>query len=213
MGNIISKKLSIKDKLLKLEEDIQKEIKLLDELRIRIGRKYMQIYAILFSIFIAITFGVFQMDNTSINNTFMNGATIILICISAVFLVLLVAELFTSTINNIRIRRATIRLSKLKEKQKELIGIYKKDNNFAFAKTIIEKYEEEESRDSFFTQVQKKRKDVVEKISDYVLANDPSKMNALICNKCGLHNGLVDPANNIEYFYCYDCKARNDRNM
>lgn len=111
--------------------------------------------------------------------------------------------------------RATERvLTNLKNTLRMLVKEFKKDNNFVQAKSFIEKYDEEEKKESFFSHVQKRRRDPIEKIADYVLANDPSTMNALICKKCGLHNGLIDPANkDVRFFYCYSCKERNIRQI
>lgn len=57
-----------------------------------------------------------------------------------------------------------------------------------------------------------RRKTSFDRMADYILANDPTKMNDLVCIHCGCHNGLIDSKNSeIELFYCYKCKEENLR--
>ena len=200
MGNILPRKLSARDQLLKYEDEIRREETRLSGLQK--GGFPFTFYSLSFlAVLLATLIAYMQESYPEVVSTLTLGILAILrFCIVC--------------IRSLRLRTAERRLNSLREKHRGLVKEYKKDNNFAFAKKIIEQYDEEESRDSFFKQVQRKKKDAVEKISDYVLANDPSKMNALICHKCGLHNGLVDPASDsVKFFYCYSCKERNDRHI
>lgn len=110
------------------------------------------------------------------------------------------------------IRMLEYRLKKLKEEQKMFVSKAKTDIDFDNTRRLIEKYETKEHRDAFFTTIMDKKRGSFSKLADIILANDPSKMNALICRFCGQHNGLLDPLNSeIKYFYCYDCKKKNNR--
>ncbi|ORD95040.1 hypothetical protein ECANGB1_1720 [Enterospora canceri] len=107
---------------------------------------------------------------------------------------------------------AEYKLKKLREEQKNCVKYAKEDVNFAKTRRLIEKYEDEKMKEAFFKTVVKRKHTNASKLADFILANDPNKMNALICKFCGQHNGLVDPRNpDITHFYCYDCKKRNDR--
>lgn len=198
MGGVLSKKLSIRDQMQKYEDEIAVRQKYLAELQK--SRSFLSFY--LFALLIAVVAALVAYLEDCYPG-------VIFVAAVSLFGGIRVAVLY---VRGMRLRMAEETLRSLRAKQHALIKEYKKDNSFAFAKTIVDRYEEEENRDSFFKQVQKKKKDAVEKIADYVLANDPSKMNALICKSCGLHNGLLDPANrDIQFFYCYSCKTRNDR--
>lgn len=110
------------------------------------------------------------------------------------------------------IRMEEYKLKKLKEEQKNFVKNAKEDVNFAKTRRLIEKYETEENKESFFNTVLNKKQTRGEKLANFILANDPNKMYALICNNCGLHNGLIDPLNkDVKFFYCYDCKHKNIR--
>lgn len=100
----------------------------------------------------------------------------------------------------------------MNEIRKILIEQCKKDREFSVTKSIIERYEEEECRSTFFKQLQKKKQTTMDNVTDFILGKDPSKMNALICKKCGVHNGLVDPKNDeFKEFKCYNCECINTR--
>jgi len=111
-----------------------------------------------------------------------------------------------------KIRRAEQKLKILKGSQKKIIDEYKREASYEHAKKLIEKYDNNESRETFFRQIQRKKRDATQKMADYILGNDPTKMNALICKGCGVHNGLVDPHNpDFPYYYCFNCNAKNER--
>ncbi|KAI5151990.1 hypothetical protein ENBRE01_2484 [Enteropsectra breve] len=132
---------------------------------------------------------------------------------SACFIALVViAWIFRQSYTNWRLVSAEEQLKRLKEEQKSLIEELKKDKSFTKAKDLMDKYENLESRESFFSLIQKKKRAPVDRISDFILGNDPEKMNALICVHCGMHNGLLDPKNSpIKFYYCYSCNQRNSR--
>ncbi len=198
MGNIFSRKLSRKDKLLFYDKKISIAEEELSKLRLTTWSFSYFFYWFIFIALILII--VYEMDS----NIYVSYPGVILFIISIHY--------FLSWIKKKRIDRVIKKINDLKKKQTEIINEFKKENDFVTTKKIIEKYEDEESRDSFFKQIQLKKRDTLEKLADYVLDNDPTKLNALICIKCGVHNGLIDPANEkIEYFYCYNCKYKNIR--
>lgn len=198
MGNLLSRKLSVKDRIQKYEEAIRANEDLLGGLRMQRSYIYFYLFALLAAMLAFIV--------ASAEDCYPRSILLLAIVLSAGLRWLL------SYVNSRRIRGLELAVADLKKKQAALVKEYKKDNNFAFAKELVDKFDEEESRESFFRQVQKKKRDTVDKIADLVLGSDPTRMNALICGSCGLHNGLVDPErDNVRYFYCYSCKAKNER--
>ncbi|KAI5170072.1 hypothetical protein PAEPH01_1226 [Pancytospora epiphaga] len=198
MGNILSRQLSIKEQLQKYDMILQTKEELLTQLRLKQSYSFLYLFGFTSAI---IAFLIAFMEDFYPK------------CVFA-FVIVTVAGLrwLFACMHLRKIANLGEEIKELRKKQSALVKEYKKDNNFAFAKKIVEKYEEDESRESFFKHVQKRKKDAVDKMADLILDNDPTKMNALICGSCGLHNGLIDPErDNIHYFYCYSCKAKNMR--
>ncbi|KAI4292274.1 hypothetical protein PAPHI01_1565 [Pancytospora philotis] len=200
MGNILSRKLSTREQLQIYEKELETK-----EKRLMLLQKAPSLLKfILFTLALVVA---------AVTTAYYEGYSCWLMIIAALMCAVALRIAY-NCVRAARIGALQKAVGALRKKQLQLVNEYKKDNNFAFAKQIVDRYDDEERRDSFFLQVQRKRKDAVEKIADYVLANDPSTMNALICSNCGLHNGLVDPANaNLRFFYCYSCKAKNTRNV
>lgn len=165
MGNLLSRKLSVRDQLQKYEEMIRTREDLLGQLRM----KHSHLYFYLLALVVAMLAFVIA----SAEDYYPRSVLVIVLFAGLRWL--------AAVVSSQRIRGLEQTIAELKKKQAALIKEYKKDNNFVFAKKIVDKFDEEESRESFFRQVQKKKKDTVEKIADLVLDNDPSKMNALIC--------------------------------
>lgn len=200
MGNVLPKRLTTKDQLLKYEDDIVKLENRLAELRSR--RLPLWYYVVsLFLSFLSVLVAVITSTN-------------VLATLAACITLFSFIRILSLLLANRQIEGLQSQLKSLSTKQKELIGQLKRDNNFVATKHLIEKYDVEESKESFFQQVQKRKRNAIDKISDYILESDPSKANALICAKCGVHNGLVDPANSsFRYFHCYHCKEKNVREL
>lgn len=167
MGNLLSRKLSVRDQLQKYEEMIRTREDLLGQLRM----KHSHLYFYLLALVVAMLAFVIA----SAEDYYPRSVLALVIVLFAGL------RWLAAVVSSQRIRGLEQTIAELKKKQAALIKEYKKDNNFVFAKKIVDKFDEEESRESFFRQVQKKKKDTVEKIADLVLDNDPSKMNALIC--------------------------------
>lgn len=200
MGNFLSRKTTIKNKLLKLEEKIAKTQEDLKTLQKHCGSYSYYLYLILLLSIISIILSFKEF--TVYSSTFI------------VIVIFVALHYFYSWLITKRIARTISKIEAYKKEQFELIKEYKRQIDFDSTKSIIDKREDEESRDSFFKQVQRNKRDTVERFADYVLDNDPRKLNALICKECGVHNGLIDPKNDkIPYFYCFECKFKNKRNI
>jgi hypothetical protein len=199
MGSVFSRKLTIKDKLLNLENEIIKQEYELNTLK-RTGYFSTIITSLPFIPFISYFVYIFE-----IPLIIAFGLSVMIVCITLYFL---------EAIKTKRIERKGTKLDILKQERRSLIEQCKSDVNFSMTKSLIEKYEEEEARSMFFNQLKKKKKDKIDKVTDFILGNDPSMLNALICKSCGAHNGLVDPKNDdFTYFICYNCNFKNERKL
>lgn len=199
MGAVFSKKLTIKDKLLNLENEIIKKEYELNTL------KNTHYYSLLIVGSLLIPFISYF--------SYLLEVSIIIVIILVFFII---GGLFyiLRIIKSKRIEYKERNLEVLKKERKSLIEQCKADLNFSMTKSLIEKYEEEESRSTFFNQLKKKKKNTFENVADFVLGNDPSNLNALICKNCGVHNGLIDPKNDdFKYFQCYSCSYKNKRKL
>ncbi|KAM0680378.1 hypothetical protein GINT2_001436 [Glugoides intestinalis] len=198
MGNVFSKKDTVKDKLLNLESDVIKgEYELNSLKRASIFGKALFITPVLtaFAIYMACLFEVSLVISLLVLFSFLTSFFYIL-----------------QFVSQKRIEIKEKRLMELKKDRKNLIEQCKNDINFSITKSLIEKYEEAETRDTFFSQIKRKKKTAMDNVTDFILGNDPSKMLALICTQCGMHNGLVDQSNDVfNHFNCYHCGFRNER--
>ncbi|ORD96206.1 hypothetical protein HERIO_1851 [Hepatospora eriocheir] len=105
------------------------------------------------------------------------------------------------------------KLKNLREEQRKYVEMCKSEPSFRKKRELVEKFEEEEKKSSYFSNVKSKKYTGFDRFSGFILTPDPSKSNALICTACGEHNGLIDPKNsNVDYFHCYSCKYKNVRN-
>lgn len=191
MGNLFSKKLSLNDKLIELEDST---IKLQYEIS-TLKRSNCLKSVVLFSTVILILGFYYGLVSSLIG----------LVCS-------LCWTYIVFTMKKWRIQNKERKLAEMNETRKFLIEQCKKDREFSTAKSIIERYEDEECRSTFFKQLQKRKQSTMDNVTDFILGKDPSKMNALICTKCGVHNGLVDPMNDeFKEFRCYSCNFINTR--
>jgi hypothetical protein len=202
MGNLFSKKFNFKDKLINLENEILKIENDINELN---STNYP--FLALLTVFIPIlTYFCYSFD------LFFNFLPSFLsILMPSIFISILLFFFYNFIKNKIKLKKQK-KLIFLKEERKKMVEKCKNDVNFSITKNLIEKYEDEEVRDTFFNQILKKKKSQIDLVTDFVLANDPTKSNALICVKCGIHNGLVDSKNEeFKVFYCFSCKYKNVR--
>ncbi|KAL6121828.1 hypothetical protein NUSPORA_01199 [Nucleospora cyclopteri] len=195
MGFIFSKPKSPSERLFEYEEQIlNTEANLINLRRNRVSIKTM-----LFGLILLVCSNlIFEIN--------------IMVSTAAGILLDVALYIFAMSIRGRSIRMSEYKLKKLKEEQKNFVQTCKEDIKFAKTRRLIEKYEADESRDIFFNTVIDRKKTGIDKFADLILANDPAKMNALICKCCGYHNGLIDPKNSdIKFFYCYNCKEKNER--
>jgi len=199
MGNVISRKKTIKDRILNLENKITKLEYELSSLKVASSTYIF----LLLSVVSVPLIGVFL---------FMFSTTLAGLLSILLILVSYGLSLLLNHVRFIKIKSKEASLSLMKQQRKDLIDLCKNDINYSITKSLIERYDDEEGRESFFKGIQKKRKSGLDSVTDFVLGNDPSAMNALICTKCGVHNGLIDPKNDkFDHFYCFDCKEKNIR--
>lgn len=194
MWNIFRKSKSTNDKLFEYEKQILNiETQLIDLRQYQFSFKFLGGSIIIIILFIYSGLSLFL-------------SIIISLLIYTVF------HIFKVKYRKNYIRLLEYKLKKLKEEQLDCIKNAKEDINFMNTRRLIEKYEIEEDKKAYFSTIINKKRTNLNKLADMILANDPDKMNALICKYCGQHNGLIDPNNSdIKYFYCYSCKQKNDR--
>lgn len=196
MGNAFSKKETLKDRLIILENQINSQEGELQDL-MATG-----------SLFSTFRVGIFIVPAVSYLSYYFEIH--LLACLIPAFIALALWYLILNRRKDSKRRK----IDRLKENRKDAIERCKNDVNFAMTKNLIEKYDDEESRNTFFNQVLRKKKSPMDSVSEIVLGSDPSSLNALICTKCGVHNGLVDPKNdNFQVYYCFSCRHKNIRRM
>lgn len=199
MGNIVSKKKTTREKVLILD----KQILLLDIHKKKLIRSHLkhQKYLYVFSIFSIILSLIYAyIDNQNI-----------LIFLVLPFLITIVVNFLFSTIYDWRIENVIKKLEELKETQKENVEKLKKEEDFTQTVELLEKYDENTLRDTSFSRIQQKKKNVMDTVTNIVLGEDPSLKYALICKECLYHNGMIDQNDDLNGFVCYNCNAKNDR--
>lgn len=197
MGLVFSRKPTIKDRLLNLENEVIKNEYELNVL------KRSSYYSTFFTSFLSIPIVSYFAYILEIP---------LIIALTLLFMTLSGVIYLLRTVKRKKIEYKEKKLCALKQERKSLIEQCKNDVNFSVTKSIIERYEEEESRSTFFNQLKKKKKNALDSVTDFVLGSDPSSLNALICRNCGIHNGLIDPKNDdFAFFQCYSCNFRNER--
>lgn len=198
MGNAFSKKQTLRDRLIALENEVLKQEYELNEI-MNSGALYSTFWLSLF-VFPIVSYISYTLE---------------LHLISCLFFAFLFLTLWYFVCEMILSKRKEIKhkkVARLREERKNLIEKCKNDVNFSITKSLIDKYENEEDRNTFFNQIIKKKRSNIDSVSDFVLGNDPANLNALICTHCGVHNGLVDPKNNnFTMYYCFNCKHKNIR--
>lgn len=205
MGNIISRNKPVKERLFDLEKRISSlEYKLAS---LKLNNFLTNLLKV--SLFVLPIFAVSLWHLDSISDDFL----LIVLALLLLFLFILFYYLLHLW-NSRKIRNIEEKLKQLKNERKDLIEICKNDIEFATTKSLIDKYQELENKDSFFSQVIPRKKSGMDSVTDLIMGNDPEKMSALICIHCGMHNGLIDPMNNqVEHFFCYSCKHKNTRKI
>ena len=198
MGNAFSRKLEPKERLFALEKEVDQLEKRVASLK-KGGTPFFSTPNLLFVSFVIGTGAILWYDKPI-------GMAVL--ALGTIQFSWLISSLWRSFF----LRKAVARLAKLHTELNSLVNMLRNDEVFARTRHLIDKYDDVECKESFFRRIKKKRLDSMEKLAEYVLGNDPSRMNALICKKCGLHNGLIDPENSdFPYFYCYSCNERNIR--
>lgn len=199
MGNIVSKKKTTREKVLILDKqilllDIQKKKLIRSHLKYK---KYLYVFSI-FSIILSLIYAYIDNQN-------------ILIFLVLPFLITIVVNFLFSTIYDWRIENVIKKLEELKETQKENVEKLKKEEDFTQTVELLEKYDENTLRDTSFSRIQQKKKNVMDTVTNIVLGEDPSLKYALICKECLYHNGMIDQNDDLNGFVCYNCNAKNDR--
>ncbi|EQB61872.1 integral membrane metal-binding protein [Vairimorpha apis BRL 01] len=160
-------------------------------------QKYLYVFSI-FSIILSLIYAYIDNQN-------------ILIFLVLPFLITIVVNFLFSTIYDWRIENVIKKLEELKETQKENVEKLKKEEDFTQTVELLEKYDENTLRDTSFSRIQQKKKNVMDTVTNIVLGEDPSLKYALICKECLYHNGMIDQNDDLNGFVCYNCNAKNDR--
>lgn len=205
MGNIFSKQTSVKHRLLELEKKIT-------NFEYNIANTKLSYYSSwIYSGIIIIPLAIFISLFWDIYKWFESGIGLFLVVVLSLVTFLL-SYFVLEALRQRRISKMEKTLESMKKERTTLVQLCKNDLEFKTTKNLIDKYESDESVSSYFSQVKPKRKSSMESISDFVLGSDPETSYALICKKCGMHNGLLDRENkNFKVFYCYSCKEKNIR--
>lgn len=203
MGNIISsRRPSLREELLSLEEKIQKVELYLDVAQARKLNVNFWLNVVLFLIPPTVAVLVSMAGKISI----VYGVMLF----TAAVLLKKMANFFYS----VKIRNNEKLLTAYRETQKLRVEELKKEVLYTETKKIIEKYETASDRKASRAKSDRQKKGLVDKITEVVLGSDPSTMYALICAKCFSHNGLVSPLEyNITKFRCYNCGHFNDKTI
>ncbi|KAM0672668.1 hypothetical protein CWI42_100160 [Ordospora colligata] len=201
MGTVFSRSDPLRQSLMKLEEQISRKEKKLKRIRILEGRLMMR-SSVISIIVVAVC----------VLYSYAEEQSLLLVAVGSGFLCYS-ASYFVKYLYRMKIMRIETELEEMRDAQKEKIDMLKKEESFDAAKRLIDRYECESERRSYFEGVKQRKKRMMDSMADIVLGDDPGSMYALICKKCSYHNGLVHPSEyDLNEFYCYNCNELNTRN-
>ncbi|KAK6090462.1 hypothetical protein P3W45_000559 [Vairimorpha bombi] len=199
MGNVVSKKKSTREILKILDKSITKaENDRKNIIKLQSYSSY-RIYSLCF-ILLIISILYAYLDNQSLL------IFSLLPCIFSICLKYLVSIYY-----NWKLEKVCFDLEDMRDKQKELIDILKTEEDYIQTVELLGKYEDSSLRNTSFSRLTQKKKNVIDTVTDLVLGDDPSKMYALICKECNFHNGMIYPEDDLEEYVCYNCNTRNTR--
>lgn len=189
------KKPSLRENLLLIDLQITNKSSTLNSLNTLKYRLLLFFYIIIPSSIIILSYLNYHYNITIIS---------IILIISLLFVYLLTSSSFKLLINYYNKN-----IQSLKNEQNKQILLLKQDNQYNEMLKIIKKYEKDNKKDD------KDKSNIstisnTSKLKSLLFLDDPHNMIALICKKCGAHNGLVFP---IQYkdkiFKCIECKTSN----
>jgi hypothetical protein len=207
MGNVFSKKASLREILSTLDEKITETEVYLETLKRRQSAILTNVYVCSLPIASSIFAYAYLLDKGCILYLVMS--------VIPVLMIRFVIKLFFQRRINYNVRL----LKTLKETQKKSIEELKKEPIYVETKKLVEKYEgrasgqrEKGQGGTLAKDISTKTRGLVDKMADLILGDDPSTMYALICEKCFSHNGLSHPLEyNLTKFCCFNCKHLNDK--
>ncbi|KAM0687379.1 hypothetical protein COBT_001383 [Conglomerata obtusa] len=199
MGLLCSKKISLTDILINIDDKIDKTKKSIVALKIHRSNFTIKYYFYsLFSLITALSYSYYVDYN------------LVLTFVLSLILFLVLKFIFTFYFD-LKINRKEKLLSELKEKQKINIDELKKQRLYVETKELVDKFEKKNNVDLCKNEGNTK---MLDKIASIVLGDDPAKMYALICENCHYHNGLRHPDDyEIAKFYCFNCNYLNDKSI
>ncbi|TBT97382.1 putative zinc-ribbon metal-binding protein [Hamiltosporidium tvaerminnensis] len=213
MGNILSRKTSIRKILFTMEEKIKNTETYLKGLKQKKETSRKNFYYL--TIYIGIPFIAYIYISNK--NLFLN---LFIFLLSFFVLRFILFQFFDRKINyNQKL------LGTLKETQKKRIEELKKESLYLETKELVEKYDVKEIEKRNISQqnlqnitpvknICKTKRGIVDKFADFIIGEDPSSMYALICEKCFSHNGLSHPLEyNLMKFRCFNCEHLNDKTV
>lgn len=127
------------------------------------------------------------------------------------FLICGLAKFALSIFYKWRLENVLENLEDLRQQQKEYIKMLKDEEEYKDTMEILNKYEDSTIRNKSFSRITQKKPNVLDKVADIVLGDDPTKMYALICSSCHYHNGMIHPEDDLEEYNCYNCGTNNIR--
>ncbi|KAH9410805.1 putative integral membrane zinc-ribbon metal-binding protein [Ordospora pajunii] len=200
MGTVFSRSDPLRQSLMKLEEQISRKEKKLKGIRISQGRLMMRSGVVSIAVVA-----------TCVLYSYAEEQSLLLVAVGSGFMCYSVSY-FAKCLYRMRAMRIEAELEEMRDAQKEKIDMLKNDKSFEATKRLIDKYESESERRSYFEGVKQRKKRMIDSVADIVLGDDPGTMYALICKKCRYHNGLVHPSEyDLNEFYCYNCNELNIR--
>ncbi|EEQ81836.1 hypothetical protein NCER_101576 [Vairimorpha ceranae BRL01] len=199
MGNVVSKKKSTRDVLKNLDKMIIK----FENNKKSIVKSQSTANCLTFYVF-------FILLTLSLIYAFCDEQSLVLFAIFPIISVCLL-KFALSVFYNWRLENILLKLEDLREQQKEYIKILKEEDDYKATMELLEKYEGSTLRNTSFSRLSQKKPNVIEKVADIVLGDDPTKMYALICAHCHYHNGMVHPEDRMTEYICYNCGTKNKR--
>ncbi|EJW01768.1 hypothetical protein EDEG_00359 [Edhazardia aedis USNM 41457] len=201
MGRIFSKPRSLRDILYTLEEKIKKQ-----EGRVKCSHKRNEYIR---GTFWKISFSIMSFVCLF---AYLDATYKYLIPLTAIFLIFIYITLkFILEKHHFLKEKELFRLQEL---QKKNIETLKMDKVFLETKSIYDKYEKDQKKESNSDENEKikvSKRGLIEKVADVVLGEDQENKHALICSHCYMHNGLRYPHEDISKFICFNCKMINTR--
>lgn len=197
MGNIFSRKLSLREQLFNLDERIEKRSQKVDHLR-KQKSYYSFVIGVIYLLLVPFTAVLLHFYEFSF---FFLGLPIVSFVLTQTTLYLVFSK-FIDYNENL--------LKKMKKTQLEQIEQLKRDVDYIETLKIVQKYDKSAKKKPTSTESIISTQSMADKLTNIILGDNPQQMCALICEKCFAHNGLVFPNQFFNRkFKCISCGILN----